>query len=208
METKTLRVSEGVLDTLLAAGIDPRDVLADAAKSVRETGVFDMGNPAEEAEEQKLVVLRVPQELKELADRIDATPGFILKSFILDLCGLEGTNGSDERGHADDWFDRVLWPSDLDDGDSDGNIVEAAEFDMGDFDPETQLLADDVCKILCVEPATWKMLDWEGNCIDEAGDMYALFHRQDAELDDFVVAPKMIERSKIKKFLKNTRAGY
>lgn len=56
------------------------------------------------------ITITVPPELTELAASVGATPQEVIEGFIRDLCELPGNNGSDERRHADDWFNRVVWP--------------------------------------------------------------------------------------------------
>lgn len=36
--------------------------------------------------------------------------GQVLAAFMADLADTDESNGSDERMHADAWFDRVVWP--------------------------------------------------------------------------------------------------
>lgn len=56
------------------------------------------------------ITMDVPTTLVELATSVGTTPEQLLQSFIADLCELSGSNGSDERRHADAWFNRVVWP--------------------------------------------------------------------------------------------------
>lgn len=56
------------------------------------------------------ITITVPPELVKLAESVGATPQQVIDGFIADLCELPGTNGSDERRLAAQWFDRVVWP--------------------------------------------------------------------------------------------------
>ena len=48
----------------------------------------------------------LPIEFLELCRDCDVAPERVLASFIADLCDLDGTNGSDERMYADQYFER------------------------------------------------------------------------------------------------------
>lgn len=56
------------------------------------------------------ITITVPPSLDDLAKSVGTTAQDVIENFIRDLCALPGSNGSDERMHADAWFNRVLWP--------------------------------------------------------------------------------------------------
>lgn len=56
------------------------------------------------------ITITVPPELEALAKSVGTDAQDVIESFVRDLCELPGNNGSDERMHADAWFNRVVWP--------------------------------------------------------------------------------------------------
>lgn len=56
------------------------------------------------------ITMEIPSDLVQLATSVGTTPEHLLQSFIADLCELPSSNGSDERRHADAWFNRLVWP--------------------------------------------------------------------------------------------------
>lgn len=65
--------------------------------------------------------LELPIEFVELCEADGVTPEIVLRGFIADLAGIVnrqanpredgyGSNGSDERGMAQDYYDRVGYP--------------------------------------------------------------------------------------------------
>ncbi len=82
------------------------------------------------------LTLKIPSELTELAESVGSTPAVVLKAFIADLCQLPGSNGSDERKHAEAWFHRVLWSTlDFEEGDEESDDEEEEyDDDMGEYD--------------------------------------------------------------------------
>ena len=81
---------------------------------------------------RRLLTLEIPAELTRLAESVDSTPAIVLQAFIADLCHLPGTNGSDERMYAGDWFQRVFQstPVTCEKGGED----EKYDDDMGEYD--------------------------------------------------------------------------
>lgn len=61
-------------------------------------------------EAMRNVSLTLPDKFLELCDEVNMAPAAILEGFIADLCNLREapyiTNGSDERDHAEQYFDR------------------------------------------------------------------------------------------------------
>lgn len=56
------------------------------------------------------VTLSIPDEFAEFVQSYGLAPEQVLAAFMADLAHTEDTNGSDERMHAEAWFDRVVWP--------------------------------------------------------------------------------------------------
>lgn len=56
------------------------------------------------------ITVSVPPEFAQLAESRGLTPAQVLAAFMADLAHTADTNGSDERMHAEAWFDRVIWP--------------------------------------------------------------------------------------------------
>ena len=84
----------------------------------------------------QVLMLKIPSELAELAESVGSTPAVVLKAFIADLCRLPGSNGSDERTHAEAWFHRVLWSTlDFEEGDEESDDEdEEYDDDRDDYD--------------------------------------------------------------------------
>lgn len=56
------------------------------------------------------ITLPIPAEFIDLCRANNLTPRQVLAAFMADLADTAESNGSDERRHADAWFDRVVWP--------------------------------------------------------------------------------------------------
>lgn len=56
------------------------------------------------------ITLDVPKQFADLVAARGLTPAQVLAAFMADLAHTADTNGSDERRHAEAWYDRVMWP--------------------------------------------------------------------------------------------------
>jgi hypothetical protein len=54
----------------------------------------------------KSIVLLLPPEFIAMCEADGVSPGQVLNGFLADLCGLEGSHGSDERDLAQQYYDR------------------------------------------------------------------------------------------------------
>ena len=54
--------------------------------------------------------LEIPSEFDAFCRGHRLTPSQVLAAFMADLAETADSNGSDERRHAEAWFDRVIWP--------------------------------------------------------------------------------------------------
>lgn len=54
--------------------------------------------------------LHVPPEFEAFCRGHQLTPSQVLAAFMADLAETADSHGSDERRHAEAWFDRVIWP--------------------------------------------------------------------------------------------------
>lgn len=61
------------------------------------------------------VTLQVPPEFAAFCQSYRLTTEQVLSAFMADLAETAASNGSDERRHANAWFDRVVWPEPADD---------------------------------------------------------------------------------------------
>lgn len=61
-------------------------------------------------ETQQTITLQIPAEFIAFCTGHSLTPAQVLAAFMADLAETSDSNGSDERMHASDWFDRVIWP--------------------------------------------------------------------------------------------------
>lgn len=58
----------------------------------------------------RVVTLQIPDEFDRLVQARGLDPAQVLAAFMADLAHTADSNGSDERMHAEQWFDRVVWP--------------------------------------------------------------------------------------------------
>lgn len=63
-----------------------------------------------EAKDVTPTTLPVPVQFVAFCKGHRLTPEQVLAAFMADLAETADSNGSDERMHADAWFDRVVWP--------------------------------------------------------------------------------------------------
>lgn len=59
---------------------------------------------------EQTITLPIPAEFAAFCAGHGLTPAQVLAAFMADLADTANSNGSDERMHASDWFDRVIWP--------------------------------------------------------------------------------------------------
>jgi len=58
----------------------------------------------------KSLRLALPVEFVQMCTVDDTSPEEVLAGFIRDLCALPGSNGSDERDYANNYYDRCGYP--------------------------------------------------------------------------------------------------
>lgn len=61
-------------------------------------------------ETPQTLTLPLPAQFIALCRGHGLTPAQVLAAFMADLAETADSNGSDERMHATNWFDRVIWP--------------------------------------------------------------------------------------------------